>query len=63
MSDLVICSHSTKGKPPLIAFQQSSAFDLTLQQLLQQIDEEYTVDLPWLEQLWNHENMFKTGSC
>ena len=25
------------------------------------LPRKYTVELQWLKQLWNHENMFKTG--
>ena len=24
-------------------------------------NKQYTVELQWLEQLWNHENMFEIG--
>ena len=25
------------------------------------LSQQYIVELQWLEQLWNHENMFETG--
>ena len=36
------------------------SFKVRLSNLVLQL--EYTVELQWLEQLWNHENMFETGS-
>ena len=35
---------------------------MRIKQLLPLKDYPFTVELKWLEHLWNHENMFETGA-
>ena len=44
-----------------IRFQPISNLMQITRKLIKKINASYTVELQWLEHLWNHENMFETG--
>ena len=43
-----------------VLFRALRLVNLSLQNITE-ADGSYTVELQWLEHLWNHENMFETG--